>query len=134
MMMVKYYDAAAALVQDGVLVAAAQEERFSRIKNDPSFPLRAIGYCLASGEIKPQELDFVVLHEKPMLKLERFLTSTLAYWPKAGSLFQDGTVSWMKQKLWIQARVMEELEIPREKILFVEHHMAHAASAFFPSL
>ena len=111
----------------------AQEERFSRIKNDPSFPLRAIQFCLATGGIKPQELDYVVLHEKPMLKLERFLTSTLAYWPKAGSLFQDGSVSWMKQKLWIRARVTEELGIPREKILFVEHHMSHAASAFFCS-
>jgi carbamoyltransferase len=128
-----YHDAAAALLRDGMLVAAAQEERFSRIKNDPSFPLRAIQFCLATGGIKPQDLDYVVLHEKPMLKLERFLTSTLAYWPKAGSLFQDGSVSWMKQKLWIRARVTEELGIPREKILFVEHHMSHAASAFFCS-
>ena len=128
-----YHDAAAALLKDGVLIAAAQEERFSRIKNDPSFPLHAIQFCQATGGIKPHEVDFVVLHEKPMLKLERFLTSTLAYWPKAGSLFQDGTVSWMKQKLWIQAKVTEELGIPREKILFVEHHMSHAASAFFCS-
>jgi carbamoyltransferase len=128
-----YHDAAAALLRDGVLVAAAQEERFSRIKNDPSFPLRAIQFCLATGGIKPQDVDYVVLHEKPMLKLERFLTSTLAYWPKAGSLFQDGSISWMKQKLWIRARVTEELGIPREKILFVEHHVSHAASAFFCS-
>jgi carbamoyltransferase len=128
-----YHDAAAALLRDGALVAAAQEERFSRIKNDPSFPLRAIQFCLATGGIKSQDVDYVVLHEKPMLKLERFLTSTLAYWPKAGSLFQDGSVSWMKQKLWIRARVTEELGIPREKILFVEHHMSHAASAFFCS-
>jgi carbamoyltransferase len=128
-----YHDAAAALLQNGLLIAAAQEERFSRIKNDSSFPLHAIGYCLAKGGIKPEDLDFVVLHEKPMLKLERFLTSTLAHWPKAGSLFQDGTISWMKQKLWIRAKVTEELGIPREKILFVEHHVSHAASAFFCS-
>lgn len=128
-----YHDAAAALLRDGVLLAAAQEERFSRIKNDPSFPLRALRFCLAIGGIKSQEVNFVVLHEKPLLKLERFLTSTLAYWPRAGSLFQDGSVSWMKQKLWIRAKVTEELGIPREKILFVEHHMSHAASAFFCS-
>lgn len=128
-----YHDAAAALLRDGVLLAAAQEERFSRIKNDPSFPLRALQFCLAIGGIKSQEVNFVVLHEKPLLKLERFLTSTLAYWPRAGSLFQDGSVSWMKQKLWIGAKVTEELGIPREKILFVEHHMSHAASAFFCS-
>lgn len=128
-----YHDAAAALLQNGLLIAAAQEERFSRIKNDSSFPLHAIGFCLAQGGINPEDLDLVVLHEKPMLKLERFLTSTLEYWPKAGSLFQDGTISWMKQKLWIRAKVTEELGIPREKIRFVEHHVSHAASAFFCS-
>jgi carbamoyltransferase len=128
-----YHDAAAALLQDGVLSAAAQEERFSRIKNDHSFPSHAIQFCLEHAKIQAQDLDFVVLHEKPLLKLERFLTSTLAYWPRAGSLFQDGTISWMKQKLWIRAKVTEELGIPREKILFVEHHMSHAASAFFCS-
>ncbi len=125
-----YHDAAAALLQDGVLVAAAQEERFSRIKNDPSFPRRAIRFCLGQAGIQSQDLEFVVLHEKPLLKLERFLTSTLRYWPRAGSLFQDGTISWMKQKLWIRAKVADELGISPEKVLFVEHHMAHAASAF----
>ena len=128
-----YHDAAAALLQDGMLVAAAQEERFSRIKNDPSFPQLAIRFCLAQAGIRPEDLDFVVLHEKPLLKLERFFTSTLRYWPHAWSLFQDGTVSWMKQKLWIRAKIAEELGIDRDKILFVEHHMAHAASAFFCS-
>ncbi len=125
-----YHDAAVALLQDGVLVAAAQEERFSRIKNDPSYPRQAIRFCLAQVGIGPQDLEFVVLHEKPLLKLERFLTSTLRYWPRAGSLFQDGAISWMKQKLWIRAKVVEELGINQEKVLFVEHHMAHAASAF----
>jgi carbamoyltransferase len=128
-----YHDAAAALLQDGILIAATQEERFSRIKNDPSFPSRAIRFCLAQARIQPQDLEFVVLHEKPLLKLERFLTSTLRYWPRAGSLFQDGAISWMKQKLWIRAKVTEELGIDHEKVLFVEHHMAHAASAFFCS-
>jgi carbamoyltransferase len=128
-----YHDAAAALLQDGVLVAAAQEERFSRIKNDPSFPGQAIRFCLDQAGIQPQDLDFVVLHEKPFLKLERFLTSILRYWPNAWSLFQDGAVNWMKQKLWIRAKIVEELGIAREKVLFVEHHMAHAASAFFCS-
>jgi carbamoyltransferase len=128
-----YHDAAAVLLQDGILVAAAQEERFSRIKQDASFPRRAIDYCLAYAGIKPGDLDFVVLHERPLLKLERFLTSTLRHWPKASSLFQDGAISWMKQKLWIRAKIQEELGIAREKILFVDHHMAHAASSFFCS-
>lgn len=128
-----YHDSAAALLQDGTLVAAAQEERFSRVKNDPSFPARSIRFCLEQGGITARDIDFVVLHEKPMLKLERFLTSTLRYWPHAGSLFQDGAISWMKQKLWIRAKVIEELGVPRDKVLFVEHHMAHAASAFLCS-
>lgn len=128
-----YHDAAAALLQDGALVAAAQEERFSRVKNDPSFPERAIKFCLERGGIEASDLDYVVLHEKPMPKLERFLTSVLEYWPRAWSLFQDGTIGWMKQKLWIRAKVVEELGIDRERVLFVEHHMAHAASAFFSS-
>ena len=128
-----YHDAAAALLQDGILVAAAQEERFSRVKHDPSFPQHAINFCLERAGIKASDLDYVALHEKPMPKLERFLTSVLGYWPKASSLFQDGAIGWMKQKLWIRAKVAEELGIDREKILFVEHHMAHAASAFFSS-
>jgi len=128
-----YHDSAAALLQDGILVAAAQEERFSRIKHDPSFPQHAIKFSLEHANIQSSDLDYVVLHEKPMPKLERFLTSALRYWPNAWSLFQDGTIGWMKQKLWIRAKVSEELGIDREKILFVEHHMAHAASAFFCS-
>ncbi len=128
-----YHDSASVLLQDGILVAAAQEERFSRIKHDPSFPHLAIKFCLEHAGIEPGDLDYVVLHEKPMPKLERFLTSALRYWPSAWSLFQDGTIGWMKQKLWIRAKVSEELGIDREKILFVEHHMAHAASAFLCS-
>jgi carbamoyltransferase len=85
-----YHDAAAVLLQDGILVAAAQEERFSRIKHDPSFPQHSINFCLQQANIKASDLQYVVLHEKPMPKLERFLTSILSYWPKASSLFQDG--------------------------------------------
>jgi carbamoyltransferase len=128
-----YHDAAAALLQDGILVAAAQEERFTRRKNDPSFPTNAINFCLEQAGIQAGDVDYIVLHEKPLLKLERFLTSTLRYWPNAASLFQQGSISWMKQKLWVRSRIVEELGISRDKILFVEHHMAHAASAFFCS-
>jgi carbamoyltransferase len=128
-----YHDAAAALLQDGALIAAAQEERFSRIKQDPSFPQRAIQFCLQQAGITAKDVDYVVLHEKPLLKLERFLTSTLRYWPSAWSLFQEGTIAWMKQKLWIQAKAAEALGLSRDRVLLVEHHMAHAASAFFCS-
>jgi len=128
-----YHDSAAALLQNGLLVAAAQEERFSRIKNDASFPTSAIHFCLAQAKIQSQDLDFVVLHEKPLLKLQRFLTSSLRYWPLAGSVFEQGAISWIKQKLWISARIVEELGLSASKVLFVDHHMSHAASAFFCS-
>src|SRR5580765_2938806 len=118
-----YHDSAAALLQNGLLVAAAQEERFSRIKNDASFPTSAIHFCLAQAKIQSQDLDFVVLHEKPLLKLQRFLTSSLRYWPLAGSLFEQGAISWIKQKLWISARIVEELGLSASKVLFVDHHM-----------
>src|ERR1022692_3714312 len=113
-----YHDAAAALLQDGILVAAAQEERFSRVKHDPSFPQHAINFCLDRAGIKASDLEYVVLHEKPMPKLERFLTSVLGNWPKASSLFQDGAIGWMKQELWIRAKVVEELGINRDRVLF----------------
>jgi carbamoyltransferase len=128
-----YHDSAAALLQDGVVLAASQEERFSRVKNDSSFPIRAIEFCLAHSGITSKDLDYVVLHEKPLLKLERFLTSTLRYWPNAWSMFEQGTISWLKQKLWIRTRIIEELGISPAKVLFVEHHLSHASSAFFCS-
>src|SRR5512133_1496522 len=128
-----YHDSAAALLQSGQLIAAAEEERFTRIKHDASFPANAIRFCLRQAGISAAELDFVVVHEKPLLKFERFLTSTLRYWPKASSLFQDGAVAWMKEKLWLRTVIQQELSVAPEKILFVEHHLSHAASAFFCS-
>ncbi len=128
-----YHDSAAALIKNGCLVAAAEEERFSRIKHDFSFPHNAIKFCLEKENIKSSDLDFVVFHEKPFLKFERIIKSIFATYPKSVNLFRDVTITWLKEKLWIKATVSHFLNIKEEKILFSEHHLSHAASAFFLS-
>jgi carbamoyltransferase len=128
-----YHDAAAALLQDGVLVAAAEEERFSRIKHDSDFPHHAIEFCLRQAGITKRELDFVVFYEKPLQKFERILTSTLQAFPQSYRLFRESMLTWLTDKLWIKRVILMELDIPNEKLFFVEHHLSHAASAFFCS-
>lgn len=128
-----YHDAAAALVQDGRLTAAAQEERFSRRKHDPRFPRAAIEFCTKHGGVPPQELDYIVFYEKPLLKFERFLSTSLAFYPRTWELFREGTIAWFQQRLWIRDQLRQALRVPPERILFVDHHLAHAASAFFCS-
>ena len=128
-----YHDAAAALIRDGVLIAAAEEERFSRKKHDYSFPAQAVKFCLESGKITAQELDYVVFYEKPFLKFERLLFSILATYPRSWVVFRDSMMSWLSEKLWARTYLKEKLGIPESKILFSEHHLSHAASAFFCS-
>ncbi|RPJ58155.1 MAG: hypothetical protein EHM23_18245 [Acidobacteria bacterium] len=128
-----YHDAAAALLSDGVLVAAAQEERFSRIKHDSGFPNRSIDYCLTAAGIRPQDLECVVFYEKPLRKFERILTSALATFPRSWGVFRESMLAWFNQKLWIKGQLMERFGLPASKVLFVDHHLSHAASAFFCS-
>lgn len=128
-----YHDAAAALLRDGQLVAAAQEERFSRIKHDSNFPTKAIQFCLRSAGIHGPDLDYVVFHEKPFRKFGRILASALQTYPQSRALFTDAMTSWMSAKLRIAGRLQSELGLPRNKILFCEHHLSHAASAFLCS-
>jgi carbamoyltransferase len=128
-----YHDAAAALLMDGRIVAAAEEERFTRIKGDSSFPQRAIDFCLRTAGITAQELDYVVFYEKPLLKFERILYSTLATVPRSAGLFREAMVTWFSEKLWMKALLVKRLHVPPDRILFVEHHLSHAASAFFCS-
>ncbi len=128
-----YHDAAAALLRDGMLVAAAQEERFTRKKNDPRFPAQAIAFCLRQAAITPEDLDYVVFYEKPFLKVERILTSVLATFPRSLRVFREALLVLLKEKLWIKDRIRQHLGIPPGRILFVEHHLSHAASAFFCS-
>ncbi len=127
-----YHDSAACLVRDGKIIAAAQEERFSRIKHDNRFPDQALGYCLHEGRITADELDYVVFYDKPFLKFERILETYLAYAPFGIRSFLLAIPLWIRKKLWIPDLIEKSMGYKGE-ILFTEHHESHAASAFFPS-
>lgn len=128
-----YHDSAAALLRDGVLVAAAQEERFSRVKQDEGFPSRSIAFCLKKAGISKSDVDFAVFYEKPLIKFERILQSSMSTFPASWRTFGEAMINWFDEKLWIRNRIRKELGIPPERILFVDHHVAHAASALFAS-
>ena len=127
-----YHDAAAALVKDGEIVAAAQEERFTRKKHDFNFPIHAIQYCLREERITPQDLDYVVFYDKPLIKFERILQTYFAHAPIGIRSFLMAMPLWLKEKLWIPDLIRKEISYDG-KILFTEHHESHAASAFYPS-
>ncbi|MGX9427885.1 MULTISPECIES: carbamoyltransferase family protein [Bradyrhizobium] len=134
-----YHDSAAALLVDGKIVAAAQEERFTRRKHDPRFPARASRYCLAEAKIKASEIDYVVFYEKPFLKFERLLETYLAFVPRGFQSFRKAIPVWLKEKLFQKSVLRNHLrEIDstvdwEAKLLFADHHQSHAASAFFAS-
>jgi carbamoyltransferase len=127
-----YHDAAACLVRDGAVVAAAQEERFTRAKHDAAFPAHAAAYCLREGGITSAQLDAVAFYDKPFLTFERLLETYLAYAPAGLRSFLKAMPVWLKQKLWTPDLIAHELGFDGP-ILFTEHHESHAASAFFPS-
>jgi carbamoyltransferase len=128
-----YHDAAAALLSDGQLIAAAEEERFTRVKHDFGFPKQAIGFCLDEARISAQDLDYAVFYEKPFEKFERILSSCLQTYPRSWKVFRESMLTWMGDKLWVRHLIQQELGIPRDRILFVPHHASHAASAFLVS-
>src|SRR5215469_856002 len=128
-----YHDAAAALLRDGQLIAAAEEERFSRVKHDSSFPKNAIRFCLETGKIQGADLDYVVFFEKPFRKLDRILASVLQTYPKSCKVFRESMIGWALDKLWVAGTLQAELGIDRKRVLFSEHHLSHAASAFLCS-
>jgi carbamoyltransferase len=128
-----YHDSAAALLCDGKLVAAAEEERFTRIKHDHNYPQMAIDFCLKFAGISVGDLDYVVFYEKPMVKFERILMSMLGTYPRSWGSFGESTIAWLDQKMWIKNLILEKMGITFEKLLFTDHHMSHAASAFFAS-
>ncbi len=128
-----YHDSAAALLHDGMLVAAAQEERFSRRKHDYGFPARAIEFCLRQAQITADDLDYVVFYEKPLPKFERILLSSLSTFPRSWKVFREAMIAWLNEKLWVKGLLMDKLSVDSSKVLFVEHHLSHAASALFAS-
>ncbi|MFM9956797.1 MAG: carbamoyltransferase [Phycisphaerales bacterium] len=133
-----YHDSAAALVVDGRIVAAAQEERFTRIKHDHEFPAQAVAYCLREAGLKPEDVDYVGFYDKPLLKFERLLETYLAYAPAGFASFARAMPLWLKQKLFLPREIRKGIGADpkgarRRRVVFVEHHESHAASAFFPS-
>ncbi|QWE12817.1 carbamoyltransferase [Polynucleobacter sp. AP-Titi-500A-B4] len=135
-----YHDSAACLVRDGQVIAAAQEERFTRKKHDSAFPDRAIGYCLKEAGITPAQVDYIVFYDKPFLKFERLLETYLAFAPKGLRSFITSMPVWLKDKLFQKTVITDALKDLwgkdikwEDRLLFSEHHLSHAASAFFPS-
>lgn len=128
-----YHDSAACLLRDGKIVAAAQEERFTRKKHDPTFPSQAIAYCLKEAGIAAKDLDWVAFYDKPLLTFERLLQSYIATAPSGFASFRQAIPLWIKHKLWTKDHIRENLHGYAGKILFTEHHVSHAASAFYPS-
>ena len=128
-----YHDSSAALLLDGQLVAAASEERFSRKKHDSAIPSLTIAWCLEHAGIQARDLDYVVFYEKPLLKFDRIIATSVDYYPRALPFFREALLSWFSEKLWIKSRLLKSLGVPSDKVLFCEHHLAHAASAFYCS-
>src|SRR5919204_293886 len=128
-----FHDAAAALLRDGRLIAAAEEERFTRKKHDYAFPQQAIDFCLRAGGIRGSDLDYVVFFEKPFVKFERLLLSRLQTFPRSHRVFREAMITWLGDKLWIKHLIGKRLGVAPNRILFSEHHLSHAASAYFCS-
>ncbi len=128
-----YHESAACLIKDGKIIAASAEERFSRVKHDSSYPKLAIEFCLDKAGIKTKDLDFAVFYEKPFWKFERILQSTLSTYPFSSQLFAKAMVNWLTDKLWVRSTLASELGIDSKKVLFIPHHISHAAASFYPS-
>lgn len=128
-----YHESAACLIKDGRVIAASAEERFSRKKHDSEFPHLAVEFCLKQAGISAKDLDHVVYYEKPFWKFDRILRSTFASYPQTSRLFAKAMITWISDKLWVRSIICEELKVSRDKILFVPHHVSHAASAYYPS-
>lgn len=134
-----YHDSAAALIEDGRIVAAAQEERFTRKKHDPDFPANAVAYCLQYGGLTINQVDAIVFYDKPLLKFERLLETYYTFAPRGIRSFLMAIPVWLKEKLFLKRLIRQELEklgydpVKKAKLLFPEHHLSHAASAFYPS-
>jgi len=133
-----YHDSAAAILVDGEIVAAAQEERFTRKKHDSSYPMNAINYCIKEAGLKPEQLDYIAFYDKPFLKFERLLETYVAFAPKGFQSFRMSMPVWLREKLFLKDIIIKEFKkidkhFDSNKLMFGEHHFSHAASAFYPS-
>jgi len=128
-----FHDAAAVLISDGKILAAAEEERFSRIKHDSDFPKQSINFCLKAANLNSNNIDYVIFYEKPFRKFHRILISSLSTYPKSYASFSEAMRIWLTKKLWVKNTIASFLDIKPDKILFCQHHLSHAASCFYPS-
>src|SRR5437762_1859452 len=129
-----YHDSAAALVVDGEIVAAAQEERFTRKKHDPAFPENAIAYCLKEGGLATDKLNYIAFYDKPLTKFDRLLETYLAYAPAGFKSFRMAMPLWLKDKLHMRRTLDQRFKAAQQaRLVFTDHHESHAATAFFPS-
>ncbi len=128
-----YHDSAAALIKDGVLIAASMEERFSRKKHDNGFPQLAVQFCLEQAGITANDLEYVVFYEKPLVKFERILQTTINTFPRSAGVWREAMMAWLTDKLWVRSHVARGVGVPFNKILFCDHHMSHAASTYLAS-
>ena len=128
-----YHDAAAVLLRDGVVVAAIQEERFSRLKHDASLPVRSVQWCLAEAGITIADVAHLVFYEKPLRKFERILSTSVATFPRAWATFPRHMRAWLGDKLWLRGNLCKAFGVAPDRVLFCEHHLSHAASAFYAS-
>ncbi len=128
-----YHDAAAALLCEGELIAAAEEERFSRKKHDFDFPAGAIQFCLEEGGIEAKDLDYVVFYEKPFDKFVRILLTAMQTFPRSVKVFRESMVTWLLDKLWVKRIICDRVGVDQDRVLFSSHHLSHAASSFFCS-
>ena len=128
-----YHDSAAVLLRDGHIVAAASEERFSRVKHDASLPVTSARWCLAHAGIRPEDLDYVTWYEKPLRKFERMLVTQVLGFPRTLTSFRRGAFNWLTDKLWVKGSLVTALGVRPERVLFSDHHQSHAASAFYAS-
>src|SRR5260370_37442586 len=129
-----YHDSAAAVVVDGDIVAAAQEERFTRKKHDPGFPANAVSYCLKEAGLKAEEVSYIAFYDKPLTKFDRLLETYLSYAPAGFKSFRLAMPLWLKDKLHMRRTLRQRFHAARDTpLVFADHHESHAASAFFPS-
>ena len=128
-----FHDSAAALLVDGEVIAAAQEERFSRVKHDASLPVQAVRFCLEQAGITMADVDHVVFYEKPLRKFERILTTHLREFPRSLPQFPRSLATWLGKRLWMKGELSAQLGCSLDQLLFSDHHLSHAASAFFSS-
>ena len=126
-----FHDAAAVLIEDGVLLAAAEEERFSRKKHDFRFPVNAIRFCMNQGGFSESDIDAVIFFEKPFLKFERILMTTVSSFPRTIKMFNQSMRTWLFDKMWIKSQIKDFMKIDEKKIFFSDHHLSHAASSYF---